>query len=60
MVLMITHDIDETLFLADRLVMMIDEPAAKIDEIMEIPFERPGDARKLWKTHFTITSAIAF
>jgi nitrate ABC transporter ATP-binding subunit len=40
-VLMITHDIDEALFLADRLVMMTNGPAAKIGEILNIPFERP-------------------
>ena len=42
-VLMITHDIDEALFLADRLVMMTNGPAAKIGEIMDIPFPRPRD-----------------
>lgn len=42
-VLMITHDIDEALFLADKLVMMTNGPAAKIGEIMEIPFPRPRD-----------------
>lgn len=36
-VLMITHDIDEDLFLADRLVMMANGPAAEIGEIMEDP-----------------------
>ncbi|AFY65906.1 nitrate ABC transporter, ATPase subunits C and D [Geitlerinema sp. PCC 7407] len=40
-VLMITHDIDEALFLADRLVMMTNGPAAQIGEIMTIPFPRP-------------------
>ncbi|HEY9597381.1 MAG TPA: nitrate ABC transporter ATP-binding protein [Cyanophyceae cyanobacterium] len=40
-VLMITHDIDEALFLADRLVMMTNGPAAHIGEIMDIPFPRP-------------------
>jgi nitrate/nitrite transport system ATP-binding protein len=40
-VLMITHDIDEALFLADRIVMMTNRPAAKIGEILEIPFSRP-------------------
>jgi nitrate ABC transporter ATP-binding subunit len=42
-VLMITHDIDEALFLADRLVMMTNGPAAKIGEVLNIPFDRPRD-----------------
>ena len=42
-VLMITHDIDEALFLCDRLVMMSNGPSAKIGEILEIPFDRPRD-----------------
>jgi bicarbonate transport system ATP-binding protein len=40
-VLMITHDIDEALFLADRLVMMTNGPAAGIGEVLTIPFPRP-------------------
>ena len=40
-VLMITHDIDEALFLADRLVMMTNGPAAGIGEILDIDFVRP-------------------
>lgn len=46
-VLMITHDIDEALFLADKLVMMTNGPAAKIGEIMEIPFPRPRDRARI-------------
>jgi bicarbonate transport system ATP-binding protein len=42
-VLMITHDIDEALFLADRIVMMTNGPAAKIGEVMTVPFPRPRD-----------------
>ncbi|MBC7971659.1 MAG: ABC transporter ATP-binding protein, partial [Verrucomicrobia bacterium] len=42
-VLMITHDIDEALLLGDRLVMMTNGPAAKIGEILTIPFPRPRD-----------------
>jgi nitrate/nitrite transport system ATP-binding protein len=40
-VLMITHDIDEALFLADRVVMMTNGPAATIGDILTVPFERP-------------------
>jgi bicarbonate transport system ATP-binding protein len=42
-VLMITHDIDEALFLCDRLVMMTNGPKASIGEVITIPFERPRD-----------------
>jgi nitrate ABC transporter ATP-binding subunit len=46
-VLMITHDIDEALFLADRLVMMTNGPAANIGEIMNIPFPRPRNRARI-------------
>ena len=46
-VLMITHDIDEALFLADRIVMMTNGPAAKIGEILQIPFSRPRNRKRI-------------
>ncbi|WP_341883519.1 ABC transporter ATP-binding protein [Synechococcus sp. UW140] len=46
-VLMITHDIDEALFLADRVVMLTNGPAATIGEILDIPFSRPRDRESL-------------
>jgi nitrate/nitrite transport system ATP-binding protein len=46
-VLMITHDIDEALYLADRLVMMTNGPAAKIGEVLNIPFDRPRDREEI-------------
>jgi bicarbonate transport system ATP-binding protein len=46
-ILMVTHDIDECIFLADRLVMMTNGPAAGIGEILEIPFPRPRDRAQI-------------
>src|SRR6516162_10330126 len=40
-VVMVTHDIDEALYLADRLLLMTDGPEAHIGEIMDLPFGRP-------------------
>lgn len=40
-VIMITHSIEEALLLSDRIVMMTRGPAARIDEILEVPFPRP-------------------
>ena len=40
-VVMVTHDVDEALFLADRVVMMTSGPAATIGEILTVPFPRP-------------------
>ncbi len=45
--LMITHEIDEALFLADRIVMMSNGPAADIAEIIEVPFARPRDRKAI-------------
>ncbi len=45
--LMITHEIDEALFLADRIVMMSNGPAAHIAEIIDVPFARPRDRKAI-------------
>ncbi|WP_186757192.1 ABC transporter ATP-binding protein [Echinicola salinicaeni] len=37
----ITHDVDESIFLADRVIMMTSGPYAKIGDELVIPFERP-------------------
>lgn len=38
---MITHDVDEAIFLADRVVMMTSGPRARIGDVLNIDFERP-------------------
>jgi ABC-type nitrate/sulfonate/bicarbonate transport system ATPase subunit len=43
--LMVTHDVDEALFLADRIVMMTDGPEAEVGDILEVHFPRPRDRK---------------
>jgi nitrate ABC transporter ATP-binding subunit len=45
--LMVTHDVDEALYLSDRVVMMTNGPEARVGEIIDIPFPRPRDRREL-------------
>jgi nitrate ABC transporter ATP-binding subunit len=47
---MVTHDIDEALFLSDRVVMMTNGPNAHVGEIVDVPFPRPRD-REAVLTH---------
>ena len=42
-VVMVTHDIDEALYLADRLILMTDGPAARVGEVFSLPFQRPRE-----------------
>jgi nitrate/nitrite transport system ATP-binding protein len=46
-VLMVTHDVDEALLLADRIVLMTNGPAATVGEIAVVPFERPRDRLRI-------------
>jgi ABC-type nitrate/sulfonate/bicarbonate transport system ATPase subunit len=48
--LMVTHDVDEALFLSDRVVMMTNGPEARVGEILDVPFERPRDRRVLMES----------
>jgi len=40
-VVMVTHDVDEALYLADRLILMTDGPEATVGEVLQVPFARP-------------------
>ena len=42
-VVMVTHDVDEALYLADRLILMTAGPAARVGEILSVPFPRPRE-----------------
>ena len=42
-ILMITHDVDEAVLLADRIVMMTNGPAATIGETLDVALARPRD-----------------
>jgi len=46
-ILMVTHDIEEAVFLADRVVVMTDGPAATIREVIPIPLPRPRVKRNV-------------
>jgi nitrate/nitrite transport system ATP-binding protein len=41
--LMVTHDVDEALFLSDRIAMMTSGPNARLGGVMTVPFARPRD-----------------
>jgi ABC-type nitrate/sulfonate/bicarbonate transport system ATPase subunit len=40
-IVMVTHDVDEALYLADRLILMTDGPEATVGELLDMPFARP-------------------
>jgi nitrate/nitrite transport system ATP-binding protein len=42
-VVLITHDVDEAVLLADRVVMMTQGPGATIGQILDVPLPRPRD-----------------
>ena len=39
--IMVTHDVDEAILLADRVVMMSNGPRARIGQVMDVPLPRP-------------------
>lgn len=43
----VTHDVDEAILLADRVVMMTNGPNAKVGKVMEVNLERPRTRKQL-------------
>ncbi len=46
-IVMVTHDIEEAIFLSDRVVVMNNGPAATIKEIVDIPLARPCNKKDI-------------
>ena len=44
-IVLVTHDVEEAIFLSDRVVVMNNGPAATIREIVDIPLERPRNKK---------------
>jgi nitrate/nitrite transport system ATP-binding protein len=46
---MVTHDVDEAILLADRVVMMTNGPHARIGRVLDVPLPRPRTREALLK-----------
>jgi len=46
-IVMVTHDIEEAIFLSDRVVVMNNGPAATIKEIVDVPIFRPRNKKEI-------------
>jgi nitrate/nitrite transport system ATP-binding protein len=45
--LMVTHDVDEAIFLSDRVVMMTNGPAAEVGDVIQVNLARPRQRQEL-------------
>ena len=45
--MLVSHDVDEVVFLCDRVVMMTNGPEATIGEILTVDFDRPRDRSEI-------------
>lgn len=48
--MMVTHDVDEAIYMSDRVCMMTNGPRAKVGELLEIKFPRPRDRSAILET----------
>ncbi|MGA9379012.1 MAG: nitrate ABC transporter ATP-binding protein [Phormidium sp.] len=49
-VMMITHDVDEAIYMSDRIVLMTNGSAATIGEVLEVPFSHPRNRQEIRET----------
>lgn len=45
--MVITHDVDEAVYMSNRICMMTNGPAATVGQVLELPFERPRNRKAL-------------
>ena len=45
--MLITHDVDEAVYMADRICMMTNGPRARVGQVLDIPFPRPRDRQQV-------------
>jgi nitrate/nitrite transport system ATP-binding protein len=50
-VMMITHDVDEAIYMSDRIILMTNGPEANIGEILKVPFPHPRDRSAIQRSH---------
>ncbi len=41
--MVITHDVDEAIYMSDRVCMMTNGPQARVGQVLQLPFERPRE-----------------
>lgn len=46
--LIVTHDVDEAIYMSDRVILMTNGPLAKVGEILRIDFARPRDRQAIF------------
>jgi nitrate ABC transporter ATP-binding subunit len=49
-IVFVTHDVEEAIYLADRIVLFTPGPPGEIAAVLDIPFPRPRNRKKLYLT----------
>jgi nitrate/nitrite transport system ATP-binding protein len=49
-VMMITHDVDEAIYMSDRIILMTNGPEANIGSVLKVPFPHPRDRGAIQKS----------
>lgn len=52
---MVSHDIEESIYLADRIGVMTNGPVASVGRIVEVPLARPQDRQTLLQSPAYLT-----